>query len=127
MDQLETIATLSIAELRKILSDNEVQDTSKSKEELRSIVSDTLLTKMMIDQLQAESEKEYLESVEFSQSMERSRVSKEQEERDSLLQKQCLEYEDCVQQDLVEDSIVVDEPLSPNSIRQKRLAYYSNK
>ena len=36
MDQLETIPTLSIAELRKILSDNEVQDTSKSKEELRS-------------------------------------------------------------------------------------------
>ena len=128
MDQLETISTLSIAELRKILSDNDVQDTSGSKEELQAIVSDTLLTKMMINQLQEESEKEYLESVELSRSMERSRVAKEQEERDSILQKQGLEYEDCVQQDLVdtESSVeLTDEPLSPRSIRQKRLAYFN--
>ena len=128
MDQLETISTLSIAELRKILSDNEVQDTSGSKEELQAIVSDTLLTKMMINQLQEESEKEYIESIELSRSMERSRLAKEQEERDSILQEQGLEYEGCVQQDLIEtDSHVeiTDEPLSPNSIRQKRLDYFN--
>ena len=138
MDQLLTIPTLSIAELRKILSDNEVKDTSESKEELQTIVSDTLLTKMMINQLQEESDKEYLESVELSQSMERSRLAKEQEERDSLLQEQELEYEDSVHQDLVDtgddegtgvditdDTDDTDEPLSPNSIRQKRLNYFN--
>ena len=134
MDQLLTIPTLSIAELRKILSDNEVKDTSESKEELQTIVSDTLLTKMMINQLQEESDKEYIESVELSRSMERSRLAKEQEERDSILQEQKLEYEDGVQQDLVEDydegtdvglTDSTDEPLSPNSIRQKRLDYFN--
>jgi len=128
MDELLSIPTLSITELRKILSDNTVQDTSESKEELQSIVSDTLLTKMMINQLQEESEKEYLESVELSRSMERSRLAKEQDERDSILQEQELEYEECVQQDLVDegtDADLTDKPLSPRSIRQKRLAYFN--
>ena len=127
MDQLETIPTLSIAELRKILSDNDVQYTSGSKEELLEVVSDTLLTKMMINQLQEESDKEYQESVELSQSMERSRLDKEQGDRDDLLLKQEIEYEECVQQDLVEkesDVEITDEPLSLNSIRQKRLDYF---
>jgi len=125
MDQLLTIPTLSIAELRKILSDNGVQDTSESNESLLSIASETLLTKMMIDQLQEESEKEYLESVELSQSIERSRVAKEQDERDQVRLEQELEYAACVQQDLVETESNTDEPLSPNSIRQKRLDYFS--
>ena len=127
MNQLEIIPTLSIAELRKILSDNDVQYTSGSKEELLEVVSDTLLTKMMINQLQEESDKEYQESVELSQSMERSRLDKEQGDRDDLLLKQEIEYEECVQQDLVEkesDVEITDEPLSLNSIRQKRLDYF---
>jgi hypothetical protein len=135
MDQLLSISTLSIAELRKILSDNTVQDTSESREELQSIVSDTLLTKMMINQLQEETEQEYLESVELSRSMERSRLAKEQQDRGSLLQEQELEYSTCVQQDLVDEGCdeesdeesddITDEPLSPNSVRQKRLDYFN--
>ena len=96
MDQLLTIPTLSIAELRKILSDNAVQDTSESKEELQSIASETLLTKMMIDQLQEESDKEYQESIEVSQSIERSRIAKEQQEREQVRLEQEQEYEDCL-------------------------------
>jgi len=136
MDQLLTISTLSIAELRKVLSDNGVQDTSESKEELLSIASETLLTKMMIDQLQEESEQEYLESVEVSQSMElsrvaveRSRVAEEQQEREQTRLEQELEYEECVQQDLsdehVEFTVQEDTPLSPRSLRQHRLQYYN--
>jgi len=126
MDQLETISILSIAELRKILSDNGVQDTSESKGELLEIVSESLLTKMMIEQLQEESEKDYLESVELSQSIERSRVAKEQEARESLLQEQEREYEEGVQKDLIgAQQQQSDEPLSPNSVRQKRLDYFT--
>ena len=128
MNQLEIIPTLSIAELRKILSDNSIKDTSESKEELLEIVSNTLLTRMMIEQLHEESDKEYQESVELSQSMERSRLAKEQEERDSTLQEQELEYEECVQRDLaVSDADLIRDqpPLSPRSIRQKRLDYFN--
>ena len=128
MDQLLTISTLSIAELRKILSDNAVQDTSKSRDELQAIVSDTLLTKMMINQFQEESEKEYLESVELSQSMDRSRLVAEQQERSSVLLEQEREYEEGVQQDLMKaesDVDITSEPLSPGSLRQKRLDYFN--
>jgi len=128
MDQLETITTLSIAELRKILSDNGVQDTSESKEELQSIASETLLTKMMIDQLQEESEQEYIESVELSRSIEQSRIAEEQQEREQTRLEQGLEYEECVQHDLddVGDDVeAADEPLSPRSLRQQRLQYYN--
>jgi len=129
MDQLLTISTLSIAELRKVLSDNGVQDTSESKEELQSIASETLLTKMMIDQLQEESDKEYHESVEVSQSMERSRVAEEHQEREHVRLEQELEYAACVQQDIVdvedvEDVNITEEPLSPDSLREKRLKYF---
>jgi len=128
MDQLLTISTLSIAELRKILSDNAVQDTSKSRDELQAIVSDTLLTKMMINQFQEESEKEYLESVELSQSMDRSRLVAEQQERSIVLLEQEREYEEGVQQDLMKaesDVDITSEPLSPGSLRQKRLDYFN--
>ena len=129
MDQLLTISTLSIAELRKVLSDNGVQDTSESKEELQSIASETLLTKMMIDQLQEESDKEYLESVELSRSIERSRVVEEQQEREQTRLEQELEYEECVQQDLSDEHLESggqeDIPLSPRSLRQQRLQYYN--
>jgi len=129
MDQLETITTLSIAELRKILSDNGVQDTSESKEELQSIASETLLTKMMIDQLQEESEQEYIESVELSRSIEQSRIAEEQQEREQTRLEQELEYEECVQQDLSDEHVefTVQEvtPLSPRSLRQQRLQYFN--
>ena len=125
MDQLLTMDTLSIAELRKILSDNDIHDTSTSIEELQGIVSETLLTKMMINQFQEESEKEYTESVELTQSMERSRLDKEQLDRRELLLKQEIEYEEGVKQDLLDVKSNTDEPLSPNSIRQKRLEYFN--
>ena len=139
MDQLVTVPTLSIAELRKILSDNEVHDTSESKEDLQQLVLDTLLTKLMLNQLQDEGEKEYRESIETSRLLEQSRVSKELQEREHIRLDQEQEYDESVKQDLVDtqqedtDPEEPEEPedtapevmLSPRSLRQKRLIYYN--
>jgi len=123
MDKLLSIPTLSIAELRKILSDNDIRDTSTSKEELQSIATETILTSMMIDQLHEESEKEYIESVEVSRSTEQSRLAEEQQVRDQTRLEQELEYSECVNQDL--ESMARSIPLSPRSLRQQRLNYFN--
>jgi len=123
MDKLLSIPTLSIAELRKILSDNDIRDTSTSKEELQSIATETILTSMMIDQLHEESEKEYIESVEVSRSTEQSRLAEEQQVRDQIRLEQELEYSECVNQDL--ESMARSIPLSPRSLRQQRLNYFN--
>jgi len=73
---------------------------------------------MMIGQLQKESDKDYREGIEVSQSIERSRIAKEQQERDQLRLEQEQEYEESVTQDLVEET------LSLETLRQKRLDYY---
>ena len=123
MDKLLSIPTHSIAELRKILSDNDIRDTSTSKEELQSIATETILTSMMIDQLHEESEKEYIESVEVSRSTEQSRLAEEQQVRDQTRLEQELEYSECVNQDL--ESMARSIPLSPRSLRQQRLNYFN--
>ena len=51
MDQLSNLHNLSLAELRKILSDNDVKETSSSKESLINQVSEVLLTNMMIQDM----------------------------------------------------------------------------
>ena len=50
MDLLDTLPNLSIAELRKVLSDNEIQESpgTESREGLLNQVSEVLLTNMMI-------------------------------------------------------------------------------
>ena len=120
MEQLDKIHNLSIAELRKILSDNDVKETNiEDKSELIELVVNTVLSTMMIDQLEKESEKEYTESLEVSQSIEASRKSKEQCERKTVLDEQEQEYEEAEKQDTYES-----EELSPRSLREKRLKYY---
>ena len=120
MEQLDKIHNLSIAELRKILSDNDVTETNiEDKSELIELVVNTVLSTMMIDQLEKESETEYTESLEVSQSIEASRKSKEQCERKVVLDEQEQEYEEAVKQDTYEF-----EELSPRSLREKRLKYY---
>ena len=120
MEQLDKIHNLSIAELRKILSDNDVKETNiEDKSELIELVVNTVLSTMMIDQLEKESETEYTESLEVSQSIEASRKSKEQCERKTVLDEQEQEYEEAVKQDTYDF-----EELSPRSLREKRLQYY---
>ena len=120
MEQLDKIHNLSIAELRKILSDNDVKETNiEDKSELIELVVNTVLSTMMINQLEKESETEYTESLEVSQSIEASRKSKEQCERKVVLDEQEQEYEEAVKQDTYDF-----EELSPRSLREKRLQYY---
>ena len=133
MDQLLSLPNLSIAELRKVLSDNDVKDTSTSKPELLQLVSDTLLTKMMLDELQQEAAKELQEAEELSKLVEQERISQEQAHRQQLRLKQDQEYLETIHIDTTSDSLplnidvcessqtidttVNDGDLSPESLR----------
>jgi len=137
MDLLLSTPNLSIAELRKVLSDNDVKDTSTSKPELLQLVSDTLLTKMMLDELQEESAKELQEAEELSKLVEQERVSQEQAQRQQLRLKQDQEYQETIHIDTTSDSLplnidvcessqtidttVNDGGLSPESLRAIRI------
>ena len=136
MDQLLTIPNLSIAELRKILQDNDVSEQGITcKEDLRGLVSDTLLTKMMIDELQENAESEYRETQRFSKMLEESKLSKEQLDREQLRLEQEKEYCEAVESDLVTDppklsledaveSELVTDELSLEDLRNKRLQHF---
>ena len=125
--------------LVKVLTDNDVRITSSSKAELVQQVSDTLLTKMMIDQLQEESNKELQESEILSRQMEQSRLTKErddQEEQTRLREQQDHDYREAVHLDSLSETVdlpnvddeVTDQELSsdlsPESLRIARLQYY---
>ena len=132
MDILETLPTLSIAELRKVLSDNDIKDTSQSKGDLVQQVTEYCLTKITMDELEQESVYEHQESVELSRGIEASRVQADRE----LLDTQQQEYERCLEDDAVAnivDDIVSetvteiseDRELTPEEIREKRLQRFA--
>ena len=136
MEQLDNIHNLSIAELKKILSDNHVAETNiTEKSDLIELVVNTLLSTLMIHQLEQESETEYTESLEVSQSIETSRKTKEQSERREIIDKQEQEYADAVKQDSYANAVQQESyadalqqesyELSPQSLREKRLQYYN--
>jgi len=127
MDILDTLPTLSIAELRKVLMDNDIKESSgtDSKEDLIHQVSDILLTNMMIK-----------DTMENEQPMDEKTILREQQDRD---------YEKSVQDDLMNQSNLfmnqdysikqpvqldkdtgqeIFEELSPRSLREKRMNYY---
>ena len=52
MDLLDKVSTMSIAELRKVLSDNNVKDLSTNKEDLISQVGEVLLTQLTIHSME---------------------------------------------------------------------------
>jgi len=134
MDQLLSIPNLSIAELKKVLSDNDVKDISTSRPELIQLVSDTLLTNMMLDELQEESAKELQEAEELSRIAEQERLTQEREQRQQLQQQQDQEYQESVHLDSLEEftpisnidvyegpSTISDGDLSPDSLRAARI------
>ena len=117
MDQLLSISSMSIAELRKVLSDNDVVETSvenQTKEDLLEQVKDTLLTQLMIDQLDESVD----DAVELSRSIEESKKSKEIYDSNQLRLEQEIEYADALEQDMN------SEP-SPTTLRAKRLKYFN--
>ena len=99
MDQLLTIPNLSIAELRKVLQDNDIKDTSQSKEDLIQQVTEFCLTKIAMDELNQEQEYDHQESIELSKGIEASRIHADRE----LLDNQQREYEQCLEYDLHND------------------------
>ena len=122
MELLSSIDTMSLAELRKILRDNDVKETCSSKKELILQVSDVLQTNMMIHELLSETS----ESPKCKESSD-----SQPSERDSLRDQQDKEYQESLQLDLAKQSQQVEsieeltEELSAEDLRAKRLLYYS--
>ena len=114
MDILESLPTLSIAELRKVLSDNDIKDTSQSKGDLVQQVTEYCLTKIAMDELEQESVYEHQESVELSRGIEESRVQADRE----LLDTQQQEYERCLEDDAVANIVddIVSETVTENAV-----------
>ena len=139
MDILESLPTLSIAELRKVLSDNDIKDISQSKGDLVQQVTEFCLTKIAMDELEKESVYEHQESVELSRGIEASRVQADRE----LLDIQQQEYERCLEDDAVANIVddIVSETvtslsegreltpegreLTPEEVREKRLQRFA--
>lgn len=134
MELLSSIDTMSLAELRKILHDNDVKETCSSKKELILQVSDVLQTNMMIHELLSETS-ESPKCKESSDSLSDPLSDSLPSERDSLRDQQDKEYQESLQLDLAKQSQQVEsieelteeltEELSAEDLRAKRLLYYS--
>jgi hypothetical protein len=138
MDQLSNLPNLSLAELRKILTDYDVKETSSSKESLMNQVSEVLLTNMMIqDMMEAETTQ-----TETKQTDQRVKPPPVKDERTLLREQQDREYQASIAIDyqtdkngdyLIEQPEQMDkdavqyvgfEELSPRSLRAKRMEFY---
>ena len=138
MDQLSNLPNLSLAELRKILSDNDVKESSSSKESLMNQVSEVLLTNMMIQDMM-ETETTQTETKHTDQRVKPPPVK---DERTLLREQQDREYQASIAIDyqtdkngdyLIEQQEQMDkdavqyigfEELSPRSLRAKRMEFY---
>lgn len=136
MDQLSNLPNLSLAELRKILTDNDVKETSSSKESLINQVSEVLLTNMMIQDMME------TETTQIEQTEQRIKPPPVKDERTLLREQQDREYQASIAIDyqtdkngdyLVEQPEQMDkdavqyigfEELSPRSLRAKRMEFY---
>ena len=130
MDILENLSMLSIAELRKVLTDNDIKDTSQSKGDLVQQVTEFCLTKIAMDELEQETINDHEESIELSRGIEASRLQSDRE----LLDVQQQEYEQCLQEDVVSnlaadevaaDEVVEDRELTHEEVREKRLQRFA--
>ena len=90
---------------------------------------------MMIDELQENAENEYRETQRISKTLEESKLSKEQFDREQLRLEQEKEYCEAVEADLVTDppklsledaveSELVTDELSLEDLRNKRLQHF---
>lgn len=124
MDQLTKINSLSIAELRKILKDNDVKETSSDKEGLVYQATDILLTNMAIQDMM-----EYDTIIPFEKTMNENvkpdpnTILREQQDREY---RECLELDEKVNEETTKEVTTKEtfEELSPMSLREKRLAFY---
>ena len=133
MDQLSNLHNLSLAELRKILTDNDVKETSSSKESLINQVSEVLLTNMMIQDMM---------ETETNQTEQSVKPPPVKDERTLLREQQDREYQESLAFDYQTDkngNYIIEQPeqmnkdavqyvgfeeLSPRSLRAKRMEFY---
>tara|TARA_B100001989_G_C24187310_1_gene291895 strand:- start:121 stop:525 length:405 start_codon:yes stop_codon:yes gene_type:complete len=133
MDQLSNLHNLSLAELRKILSDNDIKETSSSKESLMNQVSEVLLTNMMIQDMM---------ETETNQTEQKIKPPPVKDERTLLREQQDREYQESLAFDYQTDkngNYLIEQPeqmdkdavqyvgfeeLSPRSLRAKRMEFY---
>ena len=122
MEQLTKINSLSVAELRKILKDNDVKETSSDKEGLVCQATDVLLTNMTIQDMMG-----YDTIIPFEKAMNENvkpnpnTILREQQDREY---RECLEIDEKVKVKDVTTTKETFEELSPMSLREKRLAFY---
>ena len=133
MDQLSNLHNLSLAELRKILTDNDVKETSSSKESLINQVSEVLLTNMIIQDMM---------ETETNQIEQKIKPPPVKDERTLLREQQDREYQESLAFDYQTDkngNYIIEQPeqmnkdavqyvgfeeLSPRSLRAKRMEFY---
>ena len=141
MDTLMNIHDMSIGELRKILKDYDVKETSTSKDELIMQVTDVLLTELTIyDIMDSDTGNVSQDDVVTTDVVTTDVVTTDVVTTDvvttdvvttdvvtthdeSLTREQDIEYAEALRQDYLKQEGSFDE-LSPSSLREKRLAYY---
>ena len=125
MDQLTKINSMSIAELRKILKDNDVKETSSDKEGLVYQATDVLLTNMAIqDMMEYDTIIPLEKTINENVKPDPNTILREQQDREY---RECLEIDKKFELDeKVKDVSNKEtfEELSPMSLREKRLAFY---
>jgi len=124
MDQLTKVNSLSIAELRKILKDNDVKETSSDKEGLIYQATDVLLTNMAIqDMMEYDTIIPFKKVINENVKPDPNTILREQQDREY---RECLEIDEKVKDISTKEvtTKVTFEELSPMSLRKKRLAFY---
>ena len=126
MELLSTIHTMSIAELRKVLKNNNVVESASSKEELQQQVGETLLSNMMMQEMM-EQDLEVREQPKTpqkdSRTLEREQQDKEYQQALFLDEKGKYIIKQPQQMDQFTEEPIFEE-LSPQSLRKKRMQYY---
>ena len=121
MDQLTKINSLSIAELRKILKDNDIKETSTDKEGLIYQATDVLLTNMAIqDIMEYDSIISFEKTINENVKPDPNTILREQQDREY---RKCLQIDEKVNVKEISTKETFEE-LSPMSLRQKRLDFY---
>lgn len=131
MELLSTIHTMSIAELRKVLQDNNVVESASSKEELQQQVGETLLSNMMMqDMMTQDIMTQDVEEREQPKTHPKDPRTLEREQQDKEYQ-QALFFDErgkyIIKQPQQMDQFTEEpifEELSPQSLRKKRMQYY---
>ena len=127
MELLSTIHTMSIAELRKVLQDNDVVESASSKEELQQQVGETLLTNMMMQEMMehdvSQRGQEVVPPRKDPRTLEREKQDEEYQqalffdEQGDYIIKQPQQMDQFTEEPIFEE-------LSPRSLRNKRIQHF---